>query len=135
MSWENPLVRLRGIGWPYAFSEFGQYSILHMNLPPGVTVKVPKTLDSQGMPGIKKVTFSRLEIKPGAKWPNVVQPAKTWEYCYALAGEFTVKGADGKTSVVKAGTPFTVPAGTKIPEVSNHGKQTAVDIFWEIEVE
>ncbi len=105
-----------------------------VKLPPGVTLN-EKSFDVMGMPGVKKVTWNRLEVKPGAKWPNADQPAKTWDFCYELAGTMTVTGADGKTSNVPPGTSFTVPADTKIPLITNKGKVTAVDIFWEIETQ
>ncbi len=103
-----------------------------MKLPPGVTLK-EKAFDVMGMPGVKKVTWNRLEMKPGSKWANVDMGAKVWDFCYTLAGTFTVTGADGKTSNVTAGTAYTIPAGQKIPLIANKGKVTAVDIFWEIE--
>ncbi len=105
-----------------------------MKLPPGVTLKEQK-FDAKGMPGVKKVTWNRLEVKPGAKWANVDMGAKVWDFCYELAGTMTVTGADKKTSNVPPGTAFTVPAGTKIPLITNKGSVTAVDIFWEIESE
>ncbi len=104
-----------------------------MKLPPGVSLK-EKTFDTMGMPGVKKLTFNRLEVKTGAKWANVDMGAKVWDFCYELQGTMTVTGADGKTNNVPAGTSFTIPAGQKIPLITNKGKVTAVDIFWEIEV-
>ncbi len=103
-----------------------------MKLPPGVTLKEQK-FDVMGMPGVSKVTWNRLEEKPGAKWANVDMGAKVWDFCYTLAGTFTVTGADGKTKTITAGTAYTIPAGTKIPLIANKGKVTAVDLFWEIE--
>jgi uncharacterized cupin superfamily protein len=105
-----------------------------MQLPPGVTLK-EKSFDVMGMPGVKKVTWNRLEIKPGSKWANVDMGAKVWDFCYTLAGTFTVTGADGKTTTITAGTSYTVPAGTKIPLIANKGRVTAVDLFWEIETQ
>lgn len=105
-----------------------------MQLPPGVTLK-EKSFDVMGMPGVKKVTWNRLEVKPGAKWPNVDMGAKTWDFCYELAGSLTVTGADGKTNTIPTGTSYTVPGNTKIPLITNKGKVTAVDIFWEIETQ
>lgn len=104
-----------------------------MKLPPGVSLK-EKTFDTMGMPGVKKLTFNRLEVKTGAKWANVDMGAKVWDFCYELQGTMTVTGADGKTNNVPAGTSYTIPAGQKIPLITNKGKVTAVDIFWEIEV-
>lgn len=105
-----------------------------MKLPPGVTLK-SQEFGTQGIPGVKKVTWNRLQINPGAKWPNADQPAKTWDFCYDLSGTFSVKGVDGKVSRIKAGTPFTVAPNTKIPLLFNQGKTPAVDIFWEIELQ
>jgi quercetin dioxygenase-like cupin family protein len=102
------------------------------NPPPGVTLK-EQTFDVMGMPGVKKVTWNRLEMKPGSKWANVDMGAKVWDFCYELAGSLTVTGADGKTKTVPTGSAYTIPAGTKIPLIANKGKVTAVDIFWEIE--
>ncbi len=107
-----------------------------MKLPPGVSVK-EKAFDTMGLSGVKKVTFNRLEMKTGAKWANVDMSAmnngaKVWDFCYVLQGTFTVTGADGKTNKIPAGTSFTIPAGEKIPLITNKGKVTAVDIFWEI---
>ena len=103
-----------------------------MKMPPGVTLKMQK-FDVMGMPGVSKVTWNRLEEKPGAKWANVDMGAKVWDFCYTLAGTFTVTGADGKTKTISTGTAYTIPAGTKIPLIANKGKVTAVDLFWEIE--
>ena len=105
-----------------------------MKLPKGVTLTT-KEFGSQGIPGVKKVTWNRLQIVPGAKWPNMVQPAKTWDFCYELSGTMSVKGADGKISQVKSGAMYTIAPDTKIPLLFNTGKVPAVDIFWEIEVE
>jgi mannose-6-phosphate isomerase-like protein (cupin superfamily) len=113
--------------WPTAQAQM-------MKLPPGVTLK-EKNFDVMGMPGVKKVTWNRLEIKPGASWPNVDMGAKVWDFCYTLAGTFTVTGADGKISTITAGTAYTVPAGAKIPLIANKGKVTAIDLFWEIETQ
>ncbi len=102
-----------------------------VKLPPGVTVKEQKIDATGGIPGVKKLTWNRLEMKPGAKWANVEMGA-VWDLCYVLAGTFTVTGADGKTSTTSAGTAFTIPLNAKIPLLANKGKVTAVDIFWEI---
>jgi len=104
-----------------------------MKLPKGISLK-EKKFDTMGVPGVKKLTFNRLEVKTGAKWANVDMGAKVWDFCYELQGTMTVTGADGKTNNVPAGTSFTIPAGAKIPLITNKGKVTAVDIFWEIEV-
>ncbi len=104
-----------------------------VKLPPGVTLKT-KEFDTGKMPGVKKVTWNRLEIKQGAKWANVPMEAKTWDFCYELSGTMTVTGPDGKTNNVPPGTAFTVPAGVTIPLLTNKGKAPAVDIFWEIEL-
>jgi len=102
-----------------------------MKLPPGVTLK-EKKFDVMGMPGVSKVTWNRLEIKPGAKWENVDMGAKVWDFCYELAGTMTAT-VGGKTSSTPPGTAYTIPAGTKIQLLTNKGKVTAVDLFWEIE--
>ncbi len=105
-----------------------------MKLPPGVTLKM-KNHDVMGMPGVKKLTWNRLEMKPGSKWANVDMGPKVWDFCYELAGTMTVTGADGKTNNVTPGTEYIIPAGQKIPLIVNKGKVTAVDIFWEIETQ
>lgn len=104
-----------------------------MKLPPGVSLK-EKKFDTMGLPGVKKLSFNRLEMKPGAKWANVDMGAKVWDFCYELQGALTVTGVDGKTNTIPTGTSYTIPAGTKIPLITNKGKVTAVDIFWEIEM-
>jgi hypothetical protein len=105
-----------------------------MKMPPGVTLKM-KNYDVMGMPGVKKITWDRLEMKPGSKWANVDMGAKVWDFCYELSGTMTVTGSDGKTKNVTAGTEYIIPAGTKLPLIANKGKVTAVDIFWEIEAQ
>jgi len=103
-----------------------------LKLPKGVTLKT-KSFDAMKMPGVKKVTWNRLQINPGAKWSNVPMEPKVWDFCYELSGTMTVTGPDGKTGNVPPGTSFTVPAGVTIPLLTNKGKVPAVDIFWEIE--
>ena len=105
-----------------------------MKLPPGVTLKM-KNHDVMGMPGVKKLSWNRLEMKPGSKWANVDMGPKVWDFCYELSGTMTVTGADGKTNNVTPGTEYIIPAGQKIPLIVNKGKVTAVDIFWEIETQ
>jgi quercetin dioxygenase-like cupin family protein len=105
-----------------------------MNLPPGVTLKT-QDFGTQNFPGVKKVTWNRLTIAPGAKAPNMDMPSKTYDFCYELAGTMSVKGADGKVSQVKPGAVYTVAPDTKIPLLFNTGKVPAVDDFWEIEVQ
>ena len=105
-----------------------------MKLPAGVTLKM-KNYDVMGMPGVKKITWNRLEMKPGSKWANVDMGPKVWDFCYELSGTMTVTGADGKTNNVAPGTEYIIPAGQKIPLIVNKGKVTAVDIFWEIETQ
>lgn len=104
-----------------------------MQLPPGVTLK-EKAFDVMGMPGVKKVTWNRLELKPGAKWPNVDMGPKTWDFCYVSAGTETVI-VGGKTTNFAAGAAYTVPGNTKVDLITNRGKVTAVDLFWEIETQ
>lgn len=104
-----------------------------MQLPPGITLK-EKAFDVMGMPGVKKVTWNRLDIKPGAKWANVNMGPKTWDFCYIAAGTETVI-VGGKTTNFPVGSAYTVPGNTKVDLITNHGKVTAVDTFWEIETQ
>ncbi len=105
-----------------------------MKLPPGVTL-TSKEFGTQGIPGVKKVTFNRLQVNRGAKWADVVMGAKTWDFCYELQGTMSVKDAKGKVSQVKPGTSYTIAPEVKIPLIFNTGKVPAVDIFWEIELQ
>lgn len=105
-----------------------------MKLPKGVTLKVLNKLGAQGMPGVKNITFNRVTIAPGAKWPNMVQPAKTWDFCYEFSGNMSVN-VGGKVSVIKPGTSYTIPPNAKFDLLFNTGKVPAVDLFWEIELE
>jgi mannose-6-phosphate isomerase-like protein (cupin superfamily) len=104
-----------------------------MKLPPGVSLKVTK-FDTMGMPGVKTLTWNRLEIKPGAKLPNADMGPKTWDFCYQLTGTMTVT-TGGKTSDVTPGSAYTIPENTKIPLATNKGKVTSVDIYWEMETQ
>ena len=104
-----------------------------MTLPPGVTLKTIK-YDTMGMPGVKAVSWNRLDLKPGAKFPNVDMGAKTWDFCYILAGTETAT-VGGKTTNYPAGVSFIVPGNTKISLLTNKGSVTAVDTFWEIETQ
>lgn len=105
-----------------------------MKLPPGATLKVLNTIDAQGMPGIKKVTYNRFELKPGATWPDFMEEANHWDFCYIQAGALTAKLPNGKIVVNRAGDSFLIKPGTKAA-LSNKGKVTAVDLFWEFEVQ
>ena len=105
-----------------------------MKLPPGVTLKTLNTIDAQGMPGVKKVTYNRFEMKPGTKWPDFMEEANHWDFCYIQTGQLTAKLPNGKTVVRRAGESYLIKPGTKAA-LSNNGSATVVDLFWEFEVQ
>ncbi len=105
-----------------------------MKLPPGVTLKTLNTLDAAGMPGVKKVTYNRFEMKPGAKFPDFMEEANHWDFCVIAAGQLTAKLPDGKTVTHKTGESYFIPPNTKAA-LSNTGKVNTVDLFWEFEVQ
>ena len=105
-----------------------------MKLPPGVSLTTKK-YDTMGMPGVKTLTWNRLEMKPGAKFlsPDADMGPKTWDFCLESAGTMTVT-ANGKTRNIPPGTWYTVPQNTKL-SLFNNGRTTVVDIFWEFETQ
>ena len=105
-----------------------------MKLPPGASLRTLNTIDAAGMPGIKKVTYNRFELKPGAKWPDFMEEANHWDFCYIQAGQLTAKLPDGKIVVRRAGDSYLIKPGTKAA-LSNNGSVTVVDLFWEFEVQ
>lgn len=105
-----------------------------MKLPPGVTLKTLNTIDAQGMPGVKKVTYNRFEMKPGAKFPDFMEEENHWDFCYIQAGQLTAKLPDGKTVVRRTGDSYLIKPGTKAA-LTNNGSVTLVDLFWEFEVQ
>ncbi len=105
-----------------------------MKVPPGATMKTQE-FGTQEIPGVKKVTFNRFQLNPGAKWSNMNSPAKTWAFVYRLSGTMSVKGVDGKVSQAGPGTAFIVAPSSKVPLVFNTGKTPAVNLFWEIELQ
>jgi hypothetical protein len=101
-----------------------------MKLPPGVTLKIDKKFDGQGIPGVKEIMGGRVLMAPGSSWKDQTQDAKTWDFCFQEVGPMIVV-ANGKTSTIATGTLWQVLPGTKF-SLENKSKVTVVDAFWEI---
>ncbi len=95
-------------------------------LPEGVTIELIAEYPSE-TPGVEKILFRRIVLKPGASWDLTV-PAQS--LCQATSGEAKlVDHTSGTTVVLKTGDRWYTSPGHKVT-LSNPGTVDHVHLFY-----
>ncbi len=95
-------------------------------LPEGVTIEVIAEYPSM-TPGVEKVLFRKLVVKPGASWSLTV-PAQS--FCQATKGEAKlVDHTSGETIILKTGDRWFTSPGHKVT-LSNPGSVDHEHLFY-----
>ena len=95
-------------------------------LPEGVTIEVIAEYPSM-TPGVEKVLFRKLVVKPGASWSLTV-PAQS--FCRATKGEAKlVDHTSGETIILKTGDRWFTSPGHKVT-LSNPGSVDHEHLFY-----
>ncbi len=109
-----------------AFAFLAVPSTSQAGLPEGVTIEVIAEYPSM-TPGVEKILFRRIVIKPGASWDLTV-PAQS--VCQATAGEAKlVDHTSGKTYNFKTGDRWFTEPGHKVT-LSNPGTVDHEHLFY-----
>ena len=97
-----------------------------VTLPKGVTIDVLAKYPSK-TPGVEKVLFRKITIKPGASWTFTI-PAQS--LCQGTKGELlVVDHTSGKTMIRKAGARWDTSPGHKVT-LSNKGTVDHEHLFY-----
>ena len=95
-------------------------------LPDGVTVDVIAEYPTK-VPGLEKILFRKITIKPGASWKLTVPDQSV---CQATKGEAQlVNHTSGKTVIFKVGDRWTTTAGDNVT-LSNNGTEDHEHLFY-----
>ncbi len=95
-------------------------------LPEGVTIEVLAVYPSK-TPGVEKVLFSKITMKPGASW-TLTESAQS--LCQGTKGELEVRDHPaGKTLVFKAGDRWATSPGHEVT-LSNKGTVDHEHLFY-----
>ena len=95
-------------------------------LPEGVTIEVIAEYPSQ-TPGVEKILFRRIVLKPGATWTFTI-PAQS--VCQATKGELeVVDHTSGKTVVRKVGDRWDTSPGHEVT-LTNRGTVDHEHLFY-----
>ncbi len=95
-------------------------------LPEGVTIDVIAEYPSK-TPGVEKILFRKITMKPGASWTLTV-PAQS--LCQGTKGVLEVTDqTSGKTSTFKAGDRWTTTPGDKVT-LANKGTVDHEHLFY-----
>ncbi len=95
-------------------------------LPEGVTIDVIAEYPSK-TPGVEKILFRKITLKPGASWTLTV-PAQS--LCQGTKGELeVVNQTSGKTVIHKAGDRWATTPGHKVT-LSNKGTVDHEHLFY-----
>jgi len=95
-------------------------------LPDGVTVDVIAEYATK-VPGLEKILFRKITIKPGASWKLTVPDQSV---CQATKGEAQlVNHTSGKTVIFKVGDRWTTTAGDNVT-LSNNGTEDHEHLFY-----
>ena len=95
-------------------------------LPDGVTIDVLAEYPTK-VPGLEKILFRKITIKPGASWKLTVPDQSV---CQATKGEAQlVNHTSGKTVNFKVGDRWTTTPGDKVT-LSNKGTEDHEHLFY-----
>ncbi len=95
-------------------------------LPEGVTIEVLAVYPSK-TPGVKKVLFSKITMKPGASW-TLTESAQS--LCQGTKGELeVVDQTSGETVIHKAGDRWDTTPGHKVT-LTNKGTADHEHLFY-----
>ncbi len=109
-----------------AFAFLAVPSTSQAGLPEGVTIEVIAEYPSM-TPGVEKVLFRKLVVKPGASWSLTV-PAQS--FCQATKGEAKlVDHTSGETVVLKTGDRWFTSPGHEVT-LSNPGSVDHEHLFY-----